>query len=119
MPTEQNPADLITRGPSNSEFEKQLDFWSHGLSFISDNLLMRLSSNLGCLADENKLLACCALEESQREPISNMDKFSDPNKLYFVTSLVFKFIGKCKRQSKCDDQYLTDAKIYWVKIRTK
>ena len=75
VPTEQNPADLITRGLSISEFERQLDFWSHGPGFISDNQVMWPSSNLGCLSDENKLLACATLEETQQKPIFNVDKF--------------------------------------------
>ena len=69
---------------------------------MSDNHLMWLISNLGCLSGKNKLLVCSALEETHQKPIFIMDKLYNPNKLFFVTSLVFKFIGKCKRQSKSD-----------------
>ena len=34
VPTNVNPADLLTRGLSLDNFKQQLDFWLHGPDFI-------------------------------------------------------------------------------------
>lgn len=119
VPSDQNPAKLITRGRSNGEFERQLIFWSYGPSFISDNQTIWRSSNLGCLSNKNKLLAWPTLEVAQKVLTFSVDWYSDPEKLSNVTSSVFMFQGKCKLRSEIDDQYMSDTKTSLNKNRTK
>ena len=113
LPSEENPADLVTRGLSFKEFQGKLKFWLHGPEFLSHKVVQWPVKNLGCLSEEHKLLACNALVINE-PPIIDCDKFSDINKLYRVTSYVFKFIDGCRKIKTSIQDQVNKAKLYWI-----
>lgn len=96
IPTDLNPADLLTRGLSSKEFTKKFAFWIHGPDFINVRPIIWPTSNLGCLSDENKILTQCSVVDDT-EPLFPLNRFSSLNKLIRVTSLVMLFIEKLRK----------------------
>ena len=114
LPTEMNPADLLTRGLSFREFEHKLPFWQHGPPLFAQNPILWPDRNLGCLSDASKLLTCNAVLNSDTA-IFPVNKFSSVNKLFRVTTLVFKFISKLRKDGKNESTLVQESKLYWLK----
>ena len=118
VPTELNPADLITRGMSDKDFTKNLEFWQRGPEFFRDSQLNWPLRQLGCLSNSNKSLMCTTLTDNTAETtIIPVDKYSDLNKLFRVTALVFKFISILKKSDVTE--HLELARKYWFKIEQR
>ena len=114
IPTEQNPADLLTRGISFKEFDSKLDFWSHGPQFLNVTPIKWPVRNLGCLSENDKLLVCNNTFAST-EPIFPLERVSDVNKLYRITSYIYKFINVCRKIKSSTEENISMAKQYWIK----
>ena len=114
VPTDVNPADLLTRGLSFKQFSQKLDFWLHGPNFIQGSTVKFPTKTLGCLPDENKVVACNA-STSNLDSIIPVNTYSNVHKLFRITTLVLKFICKLKRVTVDPMQLSDSAKLYWLK----
>jgi len=114
IPTEFNPADLLTRGISYADFASKLDFWLHGPQFLNSPTPTWPQRNLGCLSGEDKLCTMATLS-TVSEPLMPVDRFSDVNKLFRVTGLVFEFISKLRKKNLSRLDSVNKAKLYWLK----
>ena len=56
IPISKNPADLLTRGISFSEFGKNMTFWLSGPEFLHSHFIEWEENSLGCLSNQSKLL---------------------------------------------------------------
>ena len=118
LPTELNPADLLTRGLSFREFEQKLPYWQHGPQLFAQTPILWPDRNLGCLSSASKLLTCNAAVNGDTA-IFPVNKFSSVNKLFRVTALVFKFISKLRKDGKDENILMQDAKLYWLKYEQR
>jgi len=114
IPTNLNPADLLTRGISSLEFDKVLKFWLSGPDFLSVFPIIWPADNLGCLSEQDKVLTM-ATAATQTETIMPVNRYSNLNKLHRVTALVIKFISKLRKKIKSELTCANEAKIYWIK----
>jgi len=115
--TECNPADLLTRGISFTDFDKKFDVWVHGPKFIqTPGDIEWPTKRLDCLSETSKLLTMSNLQTEPSNPsIFPVKRFSSLNKLFSVTALVFEFIDRLKKKAKSKLTYINKAKLYWLK----
>ena len=120
VPTDQNPADLITRGLSIGEFNKKLSLWLNGPQWLSSDSVEWPKSQLGCLSHESKLLTNSFnttvspnVEQSKLDLLFDITRFSDIHKVHRITLYVYKFINLCRRRRDVDNSAL--SKLYWLK----
>ena len=99
VPTDQNPADLLTRGLTLDIFKKNFDFWIHGPEWIRKDIVVWPVSNLSCLSNANKSVMLATIvdgepevesEESLIGPLVPFDKFDKYSQLLAVTSIVMR-----------------------------
>jgi hypothetical protein len=122
--TLENPADMVTRGISTKQFKQKLDLWLKGPEWIKENPTNWPQNSLKCLSEENKQnkltesntktqvnLQTC--HSKVLEPILNFQDFSNIQKLYRITSILFKFQFKLLKSTR--DPYI-EAKKYWLKF---
>jgi hypothetical protein len=129
IPTELNPADLVTRDVNIVEFQKKFRFWIHGPDFLSSTFVWP-QRELGCLSPVNGALASnFALQGREHkstlptgsavagvpEPIFPTDKYSDLHKMIRITALVMKFVAKLRRSTQDEAEPIQKAKLYWVR----
>ena len=118
VPTEENPADLLTRGLSHSAYMERLDFYLHGPSWIIEAPHDWPQNPLHCLSEESKrkilsnMMVDTNLGRNQFEPILDIERFSSLDKLYKITSLVYRFINKLRGKQDCN---LKSSKLYWLR----
>jgi len=117
VPSEENPADLLTRGVTFTEFERRSDLWFSGPSFVREEQVIWPQRRLGCLSDEVKILtnAAIASEKTVDKSIFPLNKYSNLNKLLGVTGMVMVFIAKLKKKSLSKLDAHNKAKLYWIK----
>ena len=135
--TDQNPADLGSRGLDASELVGN-DFWFHGPSFLlsgqtdtmvpdvhhptADSLLERkkiVNVSVGRLHTSASLLPC-----GKRGQERKLSDFSSMNKVFNITSYLFKFISMRIGQVRfikwlgyeSVDSFRRMAEEYWVKV---
>ena len=119
IPSEDNPADLLTRGLAFNKFVDKYEFWLHGPKFIRLDSSNWPKQQLGCLSEESKILAVNATTiatENINNSILPVNKFSSLSKLLNITALVFTFICKLKRNPKSRLECVSEAKKYWLKF---
>ena len=97
VPTQMNPADLITRGVSFEEFQDKFEFWNHGPDWIRTNGNVSWpAAELKCLSEASKNVVCTAtlgeVAES-RTPLVKCEKFSKWTKLVSTWAFVLKFLS--------------------------
>ena len=114
VPSENNPADLLTRGISFREFQQKQSYWLKGPSFIMQDHINWPSNALGCLSEHSKLLTCSS-SIPNGDSIIPINKYSNVNKLFRITSLVLRFIHKVKKSVKCKEDIDLEAKLYLIK----
>ena len=114
--TTSNPADLLTRGVSYSDLLCKFDFWTLGPEFLREVRVSWPQQPLNCLSVESQVMTMAAMPVPPTvETLIPVKKFSNVNKLFRVTALVFQFIHKLRRKSKSKLECRNDAKIYWFK----
>ena len=120
VPTDHNAADLLTHGLSLKEFEKKMEFWYHGPSWLTECPINWPSSSLNCLSEENKetvnsskLVNFNTVPVVGDYPEFNILKYSSLNFLLGVTRNVLLFVSGSQKKEK--DRTLESAKIFWIK----
>ena len=103
VPTDQNPADLLTRGSSLNKFKDLLQFWTYSPEWLKTADSDWAVNELNCLSDANKktIQTNVAIDNDQfqgsKVECIPTKSFSNYGKLLRVTELVFRFIKiKCK-----------------------
>ncbi|MEL7522669.1 MAG: hypothetical protein AAGJ80_13830, partial [Cyanobacteria bacterium J06553_1] len=106
--SEENPSDCLTHGLSFNDFSKQLSFWQHGPSWLPRYQELWPDYSLGCLSDSSQRQVAprstvnTAFNAVQVEPVNSivdLKRFSSFHKAVRVTTLVFKFIHKCRKST--------------------
>ena len=123
VPTDSNPADLLTRGLSLDSFKQQLNFWLHGPDFINSEKVKWPASNLCCLSSDSQNIVMA----TQAEPVPiapamiSLDNFSKFSIAVNVAKNVIQFCSKAggltreKRQERWgSDDYQECAKLYII-----
>ena len=116
--SEENPADLITRGMSTNEFENNLNFWKRGPVWLNKSSNSWPQHDLKCLSDYSRTLTACSnvmllSGDVCVNAIFDIHKYSNLQKVLRITKIVISFCYKC-RKVELDCNYL--AKSYWLKI---
>jgi len=113
VPTDLNPADLLTRGISFSELKAKEQFWFHGPEFLLANPIKWPNAKLGCLSEKSKILTLANVNTD--DSMIDVNRFSNVNKLIRVTSLVLKFVNKLRKLVKSKLELMNDAKHLLIK----
>ena len=102
VPTDQNPADLLTRGLSLNKFKDLLQFWTYGSEWLKTADSDWPVNKLNCLSEANKktIQTNVAIDNDQfrgsKVECIPTKSFSNYGKLLKGTELVFRFIKlKC------------------------
>ena len=96
IPTDSNPADLLTRGLSLESFKQQLKFWLHGPEFLNKDKVKWPTSNLCCLSSDSQTIVMA----TQTEPVPiapaiiSLDNVSKLSIAVNVASNVIEFCSK-------------------------
>ena len=122
--TNENPADMITRGISSKKFKENLQFWIHGPQWLSNDFEKWPKHQLLSLAPDVKKLTLvnmnlnnsCVEQEIEQNCIIDIKSYSSLNKLLRVTSYVFKFYQKTLKLNINPDDYATT---FWIKQMQK
>ena len=109
----ENPADLITRGLTYSKYLEKRKLWLQGPSWLTNDFnkwptfpLLSVSP-----AFKNSIVTACNLQLNKTNTgFININKYSNFNKLIRVTSLMYKWLGK---RRVCEPNL--EAIKYWVK----
>src|SRR5678816_1005168 len=81
-----NPADLLTRGISFKEFQKNMSFWAKGPKWLSLNSIYWPSAEL-----ETASPVFAVVQGGNEPPVVDLSKYSNLHKLYRVVALLFQF----------------------------
>ena len=120
--TELNPSDLITRGISFKQFTENIEFWTHGPSFLTQGVEGWPVKPLNCVSHENQLLTNLNIINSDKlscEQLLGVDKFSSSRELFNVTAKVISATHKMRKSNVDEVQCLKESKLYWVKLDQK
>ena len=120
--TQQNPADLITRGLTMEKFRENFNFWIAGPEWLSKSPVVWPPSDLNCLNSKSKrfvqsmhaTINPCSSTDLVK-PIVAFDKFSNLNKLINVTSKVFKAIYILSKGKFGEPDHEKGARIHLLK----
>ena len=115
VPSEQNVADLITRGLTYQELTNKINFWKFGPEFLNKKDVIWPVNDLGCLSDANKILVNTVLVD-EVQPLVNADRFSDINKLLRVSVLVLRAISRMRRRPVDGSDLMNQSKINLLKF---
>jgi hypothetical protein len=101
--SEQNPADLATRGLSCRQFIKNMPLWQNGPNWLKNPVDNWPKHQFGCLNSRSQISSNSYYTnlslDPLLDPIIDISRFSDLNKLHRITAHVFKFIFKCLKQT--------------------
>ena len=111
--TAENPADLITRGLSFSDFEKHLQFWYKGPEWLAYSPAYWPSSEAGETVSDPSSLIFYTGQGRNQPPVVNMARYSSLVRLLRVCGLLFKFCAKT-RQETID--YDSKARLWCLKV---
>ncbi|XP_048486343.1 uncharacterized protein LOC125490601 [Plutella xylostella] len=103
VPTDQNPADLASRGISPSDI-KNLDFWFNGPSFLSqpEHSWPTLNTKPNDLNEipEIKTVKINTCTENTNNKLINFEDHSNVNRLQRSFSYVLRFIHNCRNKQR-------------------
>ena len=112
--TEENPADLITKGLSYSKYLDKLKFWLEGPQWLNNDYQLWPKHTLMSISPSQKGKICTAYTSQPPKVntgIININKYSSFEGLLKCTAYLFKFLNKIK---DCDPK--KKALEYWVKV---
>ena len=105
--SEENPADLITRGIPLKEFERKHHFWSHGPEWLSSDPTYwpkieceYLEQGVSIPSTSTPIFT--VIEEASNPPVVNFSRFSSFNSLIRVCSLLYRFSAANRDPLVCD-----------------
>ncbi|KAL7633029.1 UNVERIFIED_CONTAM: hypothetical protein RMT77_016605 [Armadillidium vulgare] len=104
--TEDNPSDLLTRGISFKEFQKNMNFWTKGPKWLSLNKRYWPSSEVETSPVYHTVPVV------KEPPVVDMEKYSDLHKLYRIVALLYKFGAISRGVSSNHD---TSARLYCLR----
>lgn len=116
--TTENVADMITRGLKTKEFINNLSTWAHGPTWLNDQSKWPIHE-LRCLSESSKQKvnvqtnAIVNVPVDTVEPILELRRFSNMNKVHRITGKVFLFINKLKKR---ESEVRKDSEAYWTKV---
>ena len=100
VPTQENPADLLTRGLNFQQFLENMEFWLKGPLFIrTGGDIVWPSAELNCLSEASKTVVMHTLVDGPRvtlPPLVPFQKISKLTKLIGIVKLVVLFLIKKK-----------------------
>ena len=111
--TEENPADLVTKGLSYNKYLSKRKFWLEGPQWLSNNFKQWPDYPLLSISPDHKqkISTSCTVQHTQvNTGVLNINKFSSLNKLIKCTSYMYKFLSQIK---DCDPKI--KAWEYWIK----
>ena len=119
LPSEENPADLLTRGISKAKWVEKMDFWVHGPNFFRNELKDWPKRNLNCLSEESKLLTLNSAKVQNIDSVNfsslfSIKKYSSLAKTLNVTATILLFIAKLKRKTKTKLECVNKTRKYMV-----
>ena len=126
--SEDNLADMLTRGMNFEQFSDRFDLWMHGPAWLRGPDVKWPSRTLGCLSEENKaqmgvyhgpersledrVLVVLTATGSCNESIFDPSKYSSFSKLIGVTARVFKAVNIMLGRER---DATIQANAYWLK----
>ena len=123
VPTNSNPADLLTRGLSLDSFKQQLIFWLNGPDFINMDKVNWPSSNLCCLSpdSQNIVMATQAVPIPIAPAVISLENYSKFTRALNVVTNIIKFCSKRgvltserRKERWGSDDYQDCAKLYLI-----
>ena len=97
VPTDQNPADLITRRLTLNKFKLNLNFWIRGPTWLRDSPVSWPVNELKYLSATDKNAMQTEVHDSaaveENECVVNLEKFS---KVLRIVTLIFGFVNRLK-----------------------
>ena len=115
--SENNPSDLPTRGLPTATLKKQLTFWLEGPEFLKQKRNEWPKHPLHSVPENlHSSLNAVTADPVSVEPILDITRFSDLNKLIRTTSHIFRFINNC-RKITCDSNKA--SQLYWIRTSQK
>ena len=115
--TNDNPADLVTKGLSYSKYLEKCKFWLEGPEWLTNDISKWPQYPLNSVAPEYKPIIntlCATLVNKVNTGILNLNKFSKFENLINITAMLFKLGSKKKGW----DPKLKAIE-YWVKVVQK
>lgn len=110
LATDQNPADLLTRGMKRAKFANSY-LWIRGPDWLNDEETWPAQKFETSIA-----VKLAKVAEASDEPFVDPKKFSSWRKLLRVTKLVFQFIEKIRGNR---DLHLMKPQKYWIAVTQK
>ena len=102
-----NPCDLLTRGLTFGEFQKKFDFWIHGPSWLPSSLDAWPDSSLGCLSEDNRLMAqssaCTSVNVNvlnASNALINVRNYSQLNTAFRAARCLFRAVFLLKKSNE-------------------
>ena len=111
--SEDNPADLLTRGISLAEFKKKFEFWSRGPEWLPHDSIYWPNSDEEALNAGASSSVFVTMERNRDPPVVNFSKFSSFDSLIRVCSLLFKFAALTRGISVDHD---FQSRLYCLKV---
>ena len=103
VPTETNPADLQTRGISETQFSSST-LWTNGPSWITDETKWPIWNEnplnktvLASLSDQQDETMTQSMNQQRLAQIMDLSKYSSLKKLLAVTCYMMRFVNYCKK----------------------
>ncbi|KAI5727292.1 hypothetical protein M8J77_000310 [Diaphorina citri] len=100
VPTDQNPADLASRGLTPAQVISQYDFWYHGPTFLqNDRSTWPSTPALPSTAELPELkpnVVLAAQPAVVPELISVIEKYSSLTKVQYVIAWILRFVNNCR-----------------------
>jgi len=96
--SEDNPADMITKGITPELFARRLNFWIHGPQFITLDSDAWPVNRLPCIKTELCKQLNTLRTTSENTTIIDITRYSSFNKLLRITAKLFEFSNKTRKR---------------------
>ena len=114
--TDENPADLLTRGLSFREFSQKFDFWEHGPRWATSPQIYWPAHELRCLPGDLRFTVFLTISMVDLiVPLIDFLRFSSVQKLFRVCAHLFSFADRCRRVDSASDR-ISNAQFYCLKV---
>lgn len=114
VPTDKNPADLLTRGLTFRQFDSKLEFWKHGPDFLTDDTVSWPNSELGCISRDSKPLITNVSLAKPDHSLFPVNTYSSFSRFLSVTARIFEALSRFRKSPISRFDSLTKARQYWL-----